>query len=102
MCISGLGCGDILRWILLLVSVQRSTGHNVGIFRYCLWTENKHRKSHFLHIALLLQLPHCFFPSPRLITFSPLANLLVDPKLLHKGSYSSSEYIETKYGVFGR
>lgn len=32
MCISGLGSGDILYWILLLVSVETSAGHTVEVF----------------------------------------------------------------------
>lgn len=32
MCISGLGSGDILYWILLLASVETSAGHTVEAF----------------------------------------------------------------------
>lgn len=88
MCISGLDSGDILCWILLLVSVEKSAGRTVESFRNCRWTEN----IHFLHIAPLLQLPPCFGPLPRLFTSSPLIDLPLDPTLLHKA----------KYGLFGR
>lgn len=82
MCISGLDSGDILCWILPLVSVEKSAGRTVESFRNCRWTEN----THFLHTAPPLQLPPCFGPLPRLFTSSPLADLPLDPTLLHKAN----------------
>lgn len=86
MCISGLGSGDILSWLLPLVSVEKS-----ALWRYLetvgeqkTGTRNGALISYTLHLSCIYHIVsfHCRVSSFPLLSL----NLLVYSKLLHKGN----------------
>lgn len=91
MCISGLGYGDILCWILLLVFVQKSTGHTVEIFLETVDRKQTLKISFLTHCTSLAVTTLFLSLAASFYFLSLLAHLLVDPKLLHKGDFFSPQ-----------
>lgn len=81
MCISGLGFGDILCWILLPVSVEKVLDI-LWRFRNSWWQRTGIENGACVsYTGLYLSCSYHI-----VITCSPLASLLADTKLLHKGT----------------
>lgn len=104
MCISGLGSGDILYWILLLVSVETSAGHAVEAFGKIVGqktgTGNGALIPYTLHLSCSYHIASFRCRVSSLPLLSPTFRWI--RSFCTRGTLFFAEEIETKYRLFGR